>query len=266
MAAALGLVLAGLIGALLTAPVAAMLAPALSAANYRGQMIPTGLGLVLLLAVLGGLGGLSLLGWLAKERFFLAAFWLTLVSLAGLVDDVAGNEDSRGFRGHFAALFRGQLTTGMAKVFIISGGALAVADWSQGWPGLVELGILVLAVNLFNQLDLRPGRALKSFLLLAATLVPAGSLLAAVACGGALGMLRGDLQARYMLGDTGANLLGALLGLALIWSLGINWLCLALGLLALANILGEFLSFSRLIAANRVLLWLDQLGRRQAGE
>jgi UDP-GlcNAc:undecaprenyl-phosphate GlcNAc-1-phosphate transferase len=266
MAAALGLVLAGLLSALLSAPVAAVLAPALSAKNYRGQLIPTGLGLVLLLAVLGGLGGLSLLGWLEKGNFYLAAFWLTLVTLAGLVDDVAGNEDSRGFRGHFAALLRGRLTTGMAKVLMVSGGALAVADLGGGWPGLVEFGVLMLAVNLFNQLDLRPGRALKSFLLMAAVLIPVGSLPAAVGCGGALGMLRGDLQARYMLGDTGANLLGALLGLALVGTLEIIWLCLALILLVLANALGEFFSFSRLIAANRVLLWLDQLGRPGAGE
>ena len=73
MAAALGLVLAGLLSALLSAPVAAVLAPALSAKNYRGQLIPTGLGLVLLLAVLGD-WGLSLLGWLEKGNFILPPF------------------------------------------------------------------------------------------------------------------------------------------------------------------------------------------------
>ena len=87
---------------------------------------------------------------------------MTLVTLAGLVDDVAGNEDSRGFQGHFAALLRGRLTTGMAKVLMVSGAPWRWRIWA-GWPGLVEFGVLILAVNLFNQLDLRPGRALKSF-------------------------------------------------------------------------------------------------------
>ncbi len=265
MAAGLGLAIAWLISALLAAPVAAMLAPTLSGANYRGAVIPSGLGLVQLMAALGGLGSLRLLGWLEEESFFLAAFWLTLVSLAGLVDDAVGNKSSRGFRGHFAALFRGRLTTGMVKVVMVSGGALALADWLGGWAGIAEWGVLVLAVSLFNQLDLRPGRALKSVIFLSVPLALAGSLSAAVACGGALGLLPGDLRAKYMLGDSGANLLGALLGLSLIRTLGTYWLWIVLVLLVLANALGEFVSFSRLIAASRFLLWLDQLGR-QAGK
>lgn len=265
MAAPIGLAMAWLISYLLAMPVAAMLAPALSGVNFRGEAIPTGLGLVQLLAVLGGLGALRFLGYLEEGSFLLAAFWLTLVSLAGLVDDAVGNEANRGFRGHFAALFRGQLTTGMIKVLMVTAGALTVVGYHKGWSGFIQVGVLILAVNFFNQLDLRPGRALKAVLVLSAPLALAGSFSAAVACGGALGLLPGDLRGRYMLGDTGANLLGALLGLSMIETLGGYWLWVALILLVLANALGEFLSFSNLIAANKLLHWLDQLGR-QAGK
>lgn len=265
MAPALGFALAVLAAMVMAGPVAAMLSPALTAKNYRGEVIPTAMGMVLLLAVLAALGLLTALGWMEQDGFVLTAFWLTLVSLAGLVDDAAGNHGSRGFRGHFAALFRGRLTTGMVKVLLISGGSLALISWPLVWISVVELGVLVLAVNLFNQLDLRPGRALKSFLIIGGILALGGNVPAAVGSGGALALLGGDLRARFMLGDTGANLLGAILGLALVSALSQSALVAALILLALGNALGELFSFSRLIAGNRVLLWLDQLGR-QAGE
>lgn len=261
METALVLVVAGILSAVLARPIAAMLFPALSQTNFSGETIPTGLGLALLLAVLAALGCLSYLGWPGGRGLFLAAFWLTVVSLAGLVDDIAGSSESRGFRGHFRALFHGQLTTGMLKVLIVSGAALAVANWRLGWLAWVEIGVLVLSVNLFNQLDLRPGRALKCYLALSTVLTLQGNAIAGIGWGGAAGLLMGDLRARYMLGDTGANLLGALLGLSLIEIFSGIWLLVILISLALGNALGEFSSFSRLIAANKILRWLDQIGR-----
>src|SRR5690554_1020132 len=261
MAIALALVLAWAISALLARPMAAMLRSSLQVRNYRGELIPTAMGLVLLFACLGSLTILALAGILSRGLLGMYAFWMTLVTLAGLVDDAVGNHRVRGFRGHFAALFRGELTSGMIKVFLVSGGALVLASQPLNWQSPVKLGVLILAVNLFNQLDLRPGRALKAFLLLIAVFVLRGSLVAAAGSGGALGLLPGDIRARYMLGDTGANLLGALVGLALLNLPSVS-LLVGLAVLALGNLVGELLSFSRLIYKTRALHWLDKLGRR----
>lgn len=253
--------LSWLITVLLADPVAAMLTPGLRAENYRGETIPTAMGIVMLLAVLGAAGGLGLTGLISPQPG-LPLFWLTLVSLAGLLDDAAGSHSCRGFRGHIAALFQGRFTSGMAKVFIIGGGAIVLSAPFRG-QGLIKLGVLVLTVNLFNQLDLRPGRALKVFLILAVLLARGGHFLLSAGAGSALGLLPGDLRAKYMLGDTGANLLGALAGLALITSVSETWLVISLVLLVLGNGAGELFSFSRLIAASSALSWLDQLGRQE---
>lgn len=260
MAAALSFGFAWAVSAVLAYPVAAMLSPGLKAVNHRGDAIPASLGIVLLLAVLGALGFPVLAGWAPTESFSGKALWLSLVCLAGLVDDAAGNHGDRGFRGHFTAAFQGRLTSGAFKVIIILSAGLSLLAPLE-LKDLVLLGILVLAVNLFNQLDLRPGRALKASLLVFLVFVPGGSSVAAAGGGGALGLLAGDLKGRHMLGDSGANLLGALAGLVFIESLGGIWLVLTLIFLLLGNALGEFASLSRLIENNRILNWLDKLGR-----
>lgn len=233
--------------------------------NYLGEKVPTAMGIVLLFAVLGGLLILTCLGYLkasvAKEQ----GVWLTLVCLAGLVDDLLGDREDKGFRGHFLAACRGRLTTGMVKVLIT---LLAALYFSLpiSWPALPRTGVLVLSVNFFNQLDLRPGRCLKAFLLLLGGFALGGNVTAATGCGACLGLLPGDLQTNFMLGDTGANLVGALAGLTILTALPASWLFPALALLALANLIGELLSYSRIIEKSKILSWLDQLGRSQAGK
>lgn len=260
MAAALSFGFAWAVSAVLAYPAAAMLSPGLKVANHRGDAIPSSMGIVILLAVLSALGFPVLAGWVSTESFSEKALWLSLVCLAGLVDDAAGNHRDRGFRGHFAAALRGRLTSGALKVIIIFSAAISLLAPLE-FKDIVPLGVLVLAVNLFNQLDLRPGRALKASLLVFLAFALGGSSVAAAGGGGALGLMAGDLKGRHMLGDSGANLLGALAGLVFIDSLVGPWLVLTLILLLLGNALGEFVSLSRLIESNRTLNWLDKLGR-----
>lgn len=260
MATAVSIGIAWAISAILVHPVAGMLSSGLSAVNYRGEKIPASMGIVLLLAVLGSLGLPVLSGRIPVQTYNENALWLTLVCLAGFIDDAAGNHAERGFRGHFSALFVGKLTSGMLKVIITMGAALSLTAPLRK-EALLPLGVLILAVNLFNQFDLRPGRALKAFLFLALFFALGGNPVAAAGGGSALGLLPGDLRARFMLGDSGSNLLGALAGLILITSLTGVWLILALILLILGNCLGEFFSISRIIEGSRTLNWLDKLGR-----
>ena len=78
----------------------------------------------------------------------------------------------RGWRGHGAATLRGELSTGALK----AAGSLGLALLAMSYLGLsngrwlLAAAVLVLATNVFNLLDLRPGRATKAFVLLGAGL------------------------------------------------------------------------------------------------
>ena len=65
-----------------------------------------------------------------------------------------------------------------------------------------------------------------------------------------------------MLGDTGANALGATLGVAVVAGTGLAGRGLALAVLAALTLASEKVSFSRVIDATPALRWADQLGRR----
>ncbi|MFC4914054.1 hypothetical protein [Actinomadura gamaensis] len=190
----------------------------------------------------------------------------------GGYDDLAGSGSSRGFKGHLAALARGEVTTGAVKILGIGATGLAAAALA-GSPARTRTGraadtllngaIVAASANLMNLFDLRPGRAIKVGLLAGTplALTASGSAVVAAPLGAAAALLPEDLGERAMLGDTGANALGALLGLAA------TRLPLAPRLAVLAGLAGlnaasEFVSFTKVIAANPVLNRLDMLGRR----
>lgn len=186
----------------------------------------------------------------------------------GLVDDLKGNAQAKGLAGHLRALAHGQVTTGTLKVAGI-GATAAIATW-PGRPRLrwVSDTITVAgAANLANLFDLRPGRALKVLLavslplvadLRSASAVPAA---AAAVAGAASAALREDLSGATMLGDTGANALGAVVGCSLV-GLHSPWARAAATTTVVAlTLASERVSFSSVIAGNRVLRALDQWGR-----
>lgn len=240
--------------------------------------------------------------------------------LAGYIDDVDqgahdGGKVAKGLKGHLGALAHGQVTTGVIKIAGIGASALAasalVGSKATSMGGKVadlalNTVLIAGAANLANLLDLRPGRALKATVLVAAPLsyfscaaakTPASgasvtSATASVASGAsgaasatpaapasasaasaqrllasglnaaAITALVEDLQETTMLGDTGANAAGALLGTSLAandsWKLRLGT---ALGVVGLI-LASEKVSFSKVIAANPALNWLDQLWRR----
>ena len=91
--------------------------------------------------------------------------------------------------------------------------------WTAVLSSLVGGAVVAGAANAVNLFDLRPGRALK--VTVAAGLPLVGGVAAATAVGSSLGVVRDDLRASSMLGDTGANAAGALLGLALVERTGL---------------------------------------------
>jgi hypothetical protein len=245
--------------------------------NYRGKLIPTATGLVIPLAaflveagraVAGSLGvgdGVGVDGPRALTVLTVAGF-----ALLGAIDDVAGTGDYRGFRGHVFALLAGRFTTGAFK--LLGGAAVAlvvaapVAGESVGRL-LADGALIALCANLGNLLDRAPGRALKGAGVAFAALVVAsggaGALAGvAVVAGAGLGLLVDDLREHLMLGDAGANVLGAALGLGCVLALAPGTRTAVLVAVAALNLLGEVVSFSKVIDAVPPLRAADRAGRR----
>jgi hypothetical protein len=213
---------------------------------------------------------------LHAETLPIALYALGVLAL-GLIDDTLAPAPSatgepatapRGWRGHAGALRRGRLSTGLLKAAGSLGLALLAASYmglsDRRW--LLAAGVLVLATNVFNLLDLRPGRSTKAFVLLGAGLtVGAGELRPLWALGlfAAPALVAGvyDLRERAMLGDTGANLLGALAGLWLVTTLSGTGQLVALALLAAITLYGELRSISGFIERTPGLRELDSWGR-----
>ena len=151
-------------------------------------------------------------------------------------------------------------------------GALALAAYATSGLGresldyLVDLSLLLLATNLGNLLDLRPGRAEKSLALVLAglclgywTIEPVeliGLFLGPVAVGAWY-----TLRERAMLGDTGSYLVGALIGISLVTTLSDSARLVALALLVALTVYGEFRSLSEAIERIPLIRRLDSLGR-----
>ena len=195
----------------------------------------------------------------------------------GALDDLVGDSSSKGLRGHLAAACRGEVTTGTVKIVGLGVTGLLSArmiDRSRQRKGVMAtlLGGAVIAgsANIANLLDLRPGRALKVVLLLAASIVAGGrgthlsstaTSTAGAAAGAAIGSLSEDLAGRSMLGDTGANTAGALLGTALVARTGPRGRFLVLAVVTVLTLASEKVSFTRVIESTPGLRELDALGR-----
>jgi UDP-GlcNAc:undecaprenyl-phosphate GlcNAc-1-phosphate transferase len=191
--------------------------------------------------------------------------------LFGAIDDLHESGKNKGLRGHLGELAHGRVSTGGLKILGIGAtGVLAAAlapPAEDRSPADVLVGGALIAgtANLLNLFDLRPGRALKVLLLFtpAAGSSPAGKLVA-VATGAAAGLLPVDLSEQAMLGDTGANAAGALLGTAAVAGLGRRGrLAALLGVTAL-TLASERVSFTKVIARTPGLREFDALGRRPA--
>lgn len=185
----------------------------------------------------------------------------------GLLDDLVGSGTDRGLRGHLAALRRGEPSTGALKVAGLGAAGVVSARLlgQRRADTLVSGAVIAGTANLLNLLDLRPGRAIKVGLAHApALLLPApGAALLAAPLGAAAGLLPDDLGERTMLGDAGANALGAAIGVALVASYGrIGRLAHLVGIAGL-TLLSERVSFSEVIDQTPALRWLDGLGRRR---
>lgn len=246
--------------------------------NYRGASVAFPAGIAIVAAALVALVPLSLLDQLAKVAVFRpgtaeVVTYAVGVALLGLLDDLVGTGagQPRGWRGHTRAAAAGSLSTGALKavgslglaLFVMSGRGLGAGEY------LLAVALLVLATNLFNLLDLRPGRSAKVLVLLGAGLTlgswnadPLWTL--GLFLGPVLVLIPLDLRELGMLGDTGSNTIGALAGLWLVFTLSTTGQAVAAGVLALITVYGEFRSISEFVERTPGIRWLDSIGRSHA--
>lgn len=245
--------------------------------NYRGASLAFPLGAVLATVALVALAPLAFLNDRADLDLLDPELrrWLPYllgIAFLGFLDDALGQGAAaatpRGWRGHWRALREGSLSTGAIKAI----GALALAAYVvsgrglESWGYVADVALLILATNLFNLLDLRPGRAEKGLALLGAGLCLGAWTLAPIEL---LGIFAGPvlvgawltLGERAMLGDTGSNLIGAVAGVWLLTILGGDGRLIALAIALALTIYGELRSISATIDSVPPLRWLDSLGR-----
>lgn len=267
--------------------------------NYKGQQIATGCGILIWLLVIVNavvMNGLTVL-FRGHERLsgfdqvpflsYVAA--LSAVALAGFVDDAIGDKAVKGLKGHWRLWKEEQIcSTGLMKAIVTGIAALlfvGVIVHDSWWHIGADLLLLGLMTNGVNLLDVRPGRALKGFLMItvAGTI---GQLIVNAVSGqfhidellqmaiklapyvipvyiGAYVLLGPDLRAELMIGDTGANMLGFAIGCWVI--LGSAWQLQAVLIvfMLVLHIMAWRSSVSQWIEANRLLLWFDLLGRNK---
>jgi hypothetical protein len=267
----------GLAGLLVPAWLRDMSRVGLVRENWRGRLAAFPAGAVLVAVSLIALAPLALLDDradldLLEPELRRWAVYVLGVTLLGLLDDSLGRaseaDSPRGWRGHARAVLGGHFSTGAIKAV----GAFALAAYAVSGRGresfdyVADLALLLLTTNLFNLLDLRPGRVEKVFFVLIAGLCLGawtaeplellGIFIGPVIVGTAF-----SLRERSMLGDTGSNLVGALAGVALLEVLGDEGRLIALVIVAALTVYGEFRSISSAIDRIPPLRYLDSLGR-----
>ena len=248
-------------------------------ANYRGIELPTACGIAVVGGMVAAFGLFAFAGVVAdgalvdRAALTVPSFAAAAVGfgLLGLWDDLAGGDEAKGWRAHIRSLRTSSPSSGAIKLvggvvfaFILTAGDnIAVS--------ILAAGVLAGTSNLFNLLDLRPGRASKFWLVLSiplavvlAILGDTGAAVCTLASAAAvIAFLPHDLGERAMLGDVGANAMGAVAGAALIALGGTLALGIVLLVLIILHVFADRPGLSKLIDAVPPLRAFDRAGRAQ---
>jgi UDP-GlcNAc:undecaprenyl-phosphate GlcNAc-1-phosphate transferase len=230
-----------------------------SRTNHRGEPVTLIEGPAVAAGAIAGVLAQAALGAAAWRASAASAVAGAGAAAFGAYDDLAGSGDRRGFGGHLGALRQGEVTTGAVKLGGIGLTGLVSATITGGAPVDVAInaGLVAGGANLLNLFDLRPGRAIKVAIASGAPAVTS----TAAPLGAALALLPEDLGERAMLGDAGANALGAMLGAAACGLPRPARIALLAGIAGLTAA-SEKVSFTKVIARTPALNWLDMIGRR----
>jgi UDP-N-acetylmuramyl pentapeptide phosphotransferase/UDP-N-acetylglucosamine-1-phosphate transferase len=243
--------------------------------NYRGERTVQGFGINLFIHYLCFMFIIKVLAliwtghWLPFPHF-VALCTLVIVSLAwmGWIDDRWGDISVKGFKGHFSRFFqKGEITTGLAKAWL--GLVVAVlTSWpvsASFWQLILFVMAMVLSMHTFNLLDVRPGRAIKSFWLFSLSVLPFSSLesfcyLYLPSVISTMILFHFDRRRLVMLGDAGSLTLGGIFGLQLILEAPVGLVFFWTAAFLLLTIVAEKTSISLLIKKQWWLNKLDHWG------
>ncbi len=237
--------------------------------NYRGDMIPVGLGLVFIPTLV--INSIILIySNIVPEKIimiYMLLFASIAMSFVGIIDDSLGNRGVTGLIGHFKALFKGSLTTGAFKALLggFVGLTLAVT-LSKSIPNIIVATLVVaLSTNMMNLFDLRPGRAIKAYVILAIIIFLASAKfnreVMMLIVPAVLAYFYFDLRALTMMGDAGSNVLGVSIGVFIVSSFDLPVQLVSLVLLVAIHVLTEKFSLTKIIENNKFLNYVDKLGR-----
>ena len=237
--------------------------------NYRGDMIPVGLGLVFIPSLV--INSIILIySNIVPEKIimiYMLLFASIAMSFVGIIDDSLGNRGVTGLIGHFKALFKGSLTTGAFKALLggFVGLTLAVT-LSKSIPNIIVATLVVaLSTNMMNLFDLRPGRAIKAYVILAIIIFLASAKfnreVMMLIVPAVLAYFYFDLRSLTMMGDAGSNVLGVSIGVFIVSSFDLPVQLVSLVLLVAIHVLTEKFSLTKIIENNKFLNYVDKLGR-----
>ena len=237
--------------------------------NYRGSKVILGMGIAFVPILITSIIFTLLL---YNNRFFIYIFYLfaiCAIGFAGLLDDLIGSKQVKGFKKHIKSFIKGELTTGFIKAFIgfTSSAVISLGISINLFDFILNIFNIALFTNALNLMDLRPGRCIKAFLVLGfiilitnihevLTLLPLIIMLTA-----SIVYLNYDLKEICVLGDTGSNILGITLGYFSSIAYDLNIKTLIFFALLIINAAAEKFSMSKFISNNRFLNYLDNLGR-----
>ena len=249
--------------------------------NYKNEMIPVGMGIVFLPmiiinSIILGFVTLNNIWFVSSSNYNLNIVWLLCLALyifsmmamffAGALDDLIGNRNVSGLKGHFKSLFKGELTTGGFKALFggFVGLVVSVCISSSIVDIIVNTLIIALSTNLMNLFDLRPGRAIKAYLVIMIpiyiTLTGYTKVFPLLILPNVLAYFNTDLKARGMMGDTGSNVLGISIGVLMALGYGIKVRLAWLVFLILMHLITEKFSLTKIIEKNRELKFIYNLG------
>ncbi|WP_350344686.1 hypothetical protein PRVXT_001115 [Proteinivorax tanatarense] len=224
--------------------------------NYKNKTLSVALGMLLILTFF--------IVFFIESIFFAGInveilFVFTTVFLLGYIDDVSNDNHNKGLKGHIRAISKGELTSGFIKAAGVPLTLLLYMGFSIF--NIIEVFFLSLVVNLFNFFDLRPGRCQKVFILLFLPLtLLVDSSYNYLILGAVIVTLYLDLAEMAVLGDGGANLLGAVMAINVIKlptdiRIGLYFSVLIL------TIVGEKYSYTNIIEKSKILTFIDEIGR-----
>lgn len=237
--------------------------------NYRGFEVILGIGIVFVPIIMTSLALTMMLYFRLSFIYLPYLFAVCGIGFAGLLDDLIGSKQVKGLRNHIKSFIKGEFTTGFIKAFIgiIISIIISIGISKNIFDFLLNIFNIALFTNALNLVDLRPGRCIKVFLFLGFIILVTSlnELLALlpliIVITASIIYLNYDLKEVCILGDTGSNILGITLGyFSSIASNSMSKVILFFALFII-NALAEKFSITKLISKNRVLNYLDNLGR-----